>query len=127
MLHTTSASASFEAPLPSRSSDHDHNNDDPMMAEEFLKAEDDVPVSAPVSGIGMSAAEELADWKKVYEEFVRVKRDCGEATDGLTFDKFKGTLERNKAALVARHACSFVKFSVYVKDGKAALKASPVK
>jgi len=44
MLHTTSASASFEAPLPSRSSDHDHNNDDPMMAEEFLKAEDDVPI-----------------------------------------------------------------------------------
>ena len=44
-----------------------------------------------------------------------------------TFDKFKATLERNKAALVERHACTRVKFTVYEKDGKAALKASPIK
>jgi hypothetical protein len=82
---------------------------------------------APVSGAVLSPADELAEWKKVYEEFVQMKRKCGESTEGLTFEKFKGTLERNKAALVSRHACSFVKFSVYEKDGKAALKASPVK
>ncbi len=79
------------------------------------------PMSAPSPG------DELADWKLVYEEFVKVKKQCGENTDGLTFDRFKGTLERNKAALVARHSCSAVKFTVYVKDGKAALRASPVK
>jgi len=56
-----------------------------------------------------------------------VKKQCGEPTSALSFEKFKGTLQRNKEALVARHACTRVKFTVYVKEGKAALKASPVK
>ncbi|MEO7327230.1 MAG: MXAN_5187 family protein, partial [Minicystis sp.] len=71
--------------------------------------------------------DELDDWRKVYEEFLGLKRQCGEPTATLTFEKFKGTLQRNKDALVARHNCSRVKFTVYVKEGKAALKASPVK
>ncbi len=71
--------------------------------------------------------DELSDWRRVFEEFVALKNQCGESTASLTFDKFKGTLQRNKDALVARHGCSRVKFTVYVKDGKAALKASPVK
>jgi hypothetical protein len=66
-------------------------------------------------------------WRGVFAEFVKTKEQCGEPTEGFTFEKFRGTLERNKAALVSRHQCSAVKFTVYVKDGKAALKASPVK
>jgi hypothetical protein len=71
--------------------------------------------------------DEVADWRRVYEDFVALKKQCGEETSTLTFEKFKGTLQRNKDALVARHNCSRVKFTVYVKEGKAALKASPVK
>jgi hypothetical protein len=71
--------------------------------------------------------DELADWRKVFEEFLAMKRQCNEPIANLTFEKFKGTLQRNKDALVARHACNRVKFTVYAKDGKAALKASPVK
>jgi hypothetical protein len=71
--------------------------------------------------------DEIADWRRVYEDFVALKKQCGEETSTLTFEKFKGTLQRNKDALVARHNCSRVKFTVYVKEGKAALKASPVK
>jgi hypothetical protein len=70
---------------------------------------------------------ELVEWQKVYEDFVALKKQCGEPTVGLTFDKFKGTLQRNKDALVQRHGVTRVKFTVYVKEGKAALKASPVK
>lgn len=71
--------------------------------------------------------DELADWRKVFEEFLSLKQKCGEDTAALTFEKFKGTLQRNKDALVQRHACTRVKFTVYEKEGKAALKASPVK
>ena len=71
--------------------------------------------------------DEVADWRRVYEEFLALKKQCGEDTSSLTFEKFKGTLQRNKDALVARHSCNRVKFTVYVKEGKAALKASPVK
>ncbi|WP_437632611.1 MXAN_5187 family protein [Sorangium sp. So ce854] len=81
--------------------------------------------AAPQDGAG--DPDELAEWNAVYEEFLSVKQQCGEPTNALTFEKFKGTLQRNKDALVARHNCSRVRFTVYVKDGKAALKASPVK
>ncbi len=76
---------------------------------------------------GAAPFDEMADWRKVYEEFLALKQQCGEPINSLTFDKFKGTLQRNKDALVARHNCTRVKFTVYVKEGKAALKASPAK
>lgn len=72
-------------------------------------------------------ASEEEEWKKTYDEFLAMKKQCGEPTSGLTFDKFKVTLQRNKDALISRHGVTRVRFTVYVKDGKAALKASPVK
>jgi hypothetical protein len=68
-----------------------------------------------------------AEWQAVYEEFIRTKRECGEATDGLTFEKFQQTLKKNRDALIQRHGCKRVKFSVYVKEGRASLKATPVR
>jgi hypothetical protein len=82
------------------------------------------PEPAPTPGDDF---DELSDWRRVYEEFIALKKQCGEDAGSLTFEKFKGTLQRNKDALVARHNCVRVKFTVYVKEGKAALKASPVK
>jgi hypothetical protein len=71
--------------------------------------------------------DEATEWKRVYEEFVRLKKECGEPTDGISFEKFKNTLRKNRDQLLQRHACKSVRFSVYVKEGKAALKASPVR
>jgi hypothetical protein len=85
-----------------------------------------VVVPAPQAA-GDGEFDEIADWRRVYEEFLSLKQQCGEDTGSLTFEKFKGTLQRNKDALVQRHGCARVKFTVYVKEGKAALKASPVK
>jgi len=70
--------------------------------------------------------DELTEWQKVYEDFIAMKEQCGEPTTGMTFEKFKSTLQRNKDALVQRHGVTRVKFTVYAKEGKAALKASPV-
>ena len=50
-----------------------------------------------------------------------------EPTDGLTFEKFQQTLKKNRDALMQRHGCKRVKFSVYVKEGRASLKATPVR
>jgi hypothetical protein len=74
-----------------------------------------------------AATEEGAEWLGVYEDFLRTKRQCNEPTDGLTFEKFQHTLRKNRDALIQRHGCKRVKFSVYVKDGKASLKATPVR
>ncbi|HSC88082.1 MAG TPA: MXAN_5187 family protein [Polyangiaceae bacterium] len=78
-----------------------------------------------------AAVEEVADpeaeWRAVYEQFVVTKQQCGEPTEGFTYDKFRQTLVKNQEALVARHGAAEVKFSVYVKEGRAALKATPVR
>ena len=74
-----------------------------------------------------AAKDENAEWMSVYEDFVRTKKECGESTDGLTFEKFSHTLKKNRDALIERHGCKRVKFSVYVKEGRASLRATPVK
>jgi hypothetical protein len=74
-----------------------------------------------------TATDPAAEWHQVYEEFLRTKRECNEPTDGLTFEKFQQTLKKNRDALMQRHGCKRVKFSVYVKEGRASLKATPVR
>jgi Double sensory domain of two-component sensor kinase len=71
--------------------------------------------------------EEDAHFHHVFDDFVETKRSCGESTVGLTPVKFLQKLRDNKNALVAKHGCRTVRFSVYVKDGKAALKATPIR
>jgi hypothetical protein len=80
---------------------------------------------APLSGWGSGAPDE-SEWRGVFDDFVALKQQCGEKIDGFTFEKFQTTLRKNRDALVQRGA-KRVKFSVYVKDGRAALKANPIK
>jgi hypothetical protein len=87
-----------------------------------------VPAELMAQATGESAsAPEPAEWLSVYDDFVRMKKQCGESTDGLTFEKFAMTLKKNRDALIERHGCKRVKFTVYTKDGRASLKATPVK
>ena len=66
-------------------------------------------------------------FKQVYEQFLAVKKSCNENTAGLTYQKFAEKLVKNRDDLMAKTGCKEVRFTVYVKDGKAALKATPVK
>lgn len=105
------------------------------MADQVLgKDEDEQTMVAQPSadliaatGGGPGVQDPAAEWHAVYEEFLKVKRECGEPTDGLTFEKFQQTLKKNRDALMQRHGCKRVKFSVYVKEGRASLKATPVR
>lgn len=85
------------------------------------------PGVAGAPAAGDVAAERAAEWMRVYEDFVALKEQCGESTEGFTYEKFEQTLRKNEETLVQRHGAARVKFSVYVKEGKAALKASPLK
>jgi hypothetical protein len=71
--------------------------------------------------------EEEAHFRHIFDDFMDKKRECGEPTGGMTRDKFLQKLRDNKAVLVTKHHCRTVRFSVYIKDGKAALKATPVR
>jgi hypothetical protein len=81
-------------------------------------------VAAP-AGFFDSATD--ATFRDVYSQFVAAKQACGESISGITFDKFAEKLRRNRDELMSRTGCRDVQFRVYVKDGKAALKATPVR
>jgi hypothetical protein len=105
-------------PPPSPSSDDE---------DETMVGAAPAEVLARATGELRAQSDENAEWLSVFDDFIRTKKQCGEATDGLTFDKFSHTLKKNRDALVARHGCKRVRFSVYVKEGRASLKATPVK
>ena len=68
-----------------------------------------------------------AHWEAVYHEFVEVRARCGEARDPVPYERFRQKLESNRAQLVTKYGCRSVRFQVHVKDGRAALKATPVR
>ena len=67
-----------------------------------------------------------AELHQVYQDFIDTKQRCGEPIEGVSYDKFVGKLKANRAQLLTRYACKTVRFQVYIKDGKAALKATPI-
>jgi hypothetical protein len=80
-----------------------------------------------VAGYGGEDDADAAYFREIFGEFVNVKKQCGESVESLTFAKFSRKLAANRDALIAKHGCKTVKFQVYVRDGKAALKASPIR
>jgi hypothetical protein len=78
-------------------------------------------------GLPSASGSEEIHFKDIFEQFVKTKKQCGESTVGLTIEPFAEKLRKNIVDLKSRYKCSSVKFQVYVKNGKAALKATPIK
>ncbi len=82
----------------------------------------------PAAAVGNGAGfDEDAHFREVYEQYVAVRKQCGESTESLTFDKFGMTLRKTRDQIVEKQGVKTVRFSVQVKEGKAALKAQPIK
>jgi hypothetical protein len=96
--------------------------DDELIDEPSAPA---VLPAAPSSAPGGSRVDPY--FKQVFDQFIAVKKSCSESIAGLTYDKFAEKLIRNRDELRSKTGCREVRFTVYVKDGKAALKATPVK
>lgn len=118
----------------------------PVQPPPPLRLDDDLlavpPPAAPQSSVPVMAARTApassppppgfdgsseAYFRNVYAQFIAAKQACGESVVGVTFEKFSEKLRKNREELMSRAACRDVSFTVYVKDGKAALKASPVR
>ncbi|MEM9461845.1 MAG: MXAN_5187 family protein [Myxococcota bacterium] len=86
------------------------------------------PPSPPVAAASPAASDRESYYRGVYDEFLRVKAQCGEPTDKLSFEKFAQKLTKNTSDIMKKKpGVTDVQFTVYVKDGKAALKAKVVK
>jgi hypothetical protein len=103
----------------------------PRPAPKVTDASPKVPVSAKEDSAAptpdTAGTPRDAHYREVYKRFVEVRLECGEPTDDLTYDKFIAKLAQSRDAVMSKYACSDVRFQVYVKNGKAALKATPVK
>ncbi|MCU0690453.1 MAG: hypothetical protein MUF54_03540 [Polyangiaceae bacterium] len=115
-----------EPPPAADPSESDGDGDDDATVVSAVPPEI-LEASATGAHRAVKEADEIAEWHNIFEEFVRTKKQCNEATAGLTFEKFQNTLRKNRDQLISKTGCKRVRFSVYVKDGRAALKASPVR
>jgi hypothetical protein len=77
------------------------------------------------AGAGPASAEEPQ--RELFASYVAAREQCGQGTAGLTSEQFARLLRTQEEAIRARYACQAVRFRVVVEDGKAKLKASPVK
>jgi hypothetical protein len=121
MVQASAAQATAKkpaAPVPPPPIDEDEDDGATMVAR--------VPDELLRKSQSDAGAEET-HFKEVFQQFLETKRSCGEPVVGLTYDKFVVTLRKNKEQIVAKHGAAKVRFTVYVKEGKAALKATPLK
>ncbi len=94
----------------------------PAVQAEHAPAPAHLPADAAINGSDVEP-----EWMQVYNDFVRIKQDCGEATEGFTFERFSQELRKNRDKLRRDHGVQRVHFSAYVKQGRAALKAKPIR
>src|SRR4051812_38701741 len=78
---------------------------------------------------GAEAQESEADeahFRETFDRFLELRRETGEASN-VSYEKFAAKLRRNREELMERHHAKDVRFSVYLKDGRAAIKASALR
>ena len=64
----------------------------------------------------------------MFTKFAELRAVCGEPTNDLTYERFLGTLHKHRDQILqSRPDAKGVRFTVYEKGGKAALKAAPRK
>jgi len=76
-------------------------------------------VGAPKADAGPDA-----DLRRVYDEFQEARRRLGEHGE-VPFDRFAARLRASRDQLMQKMGLRAVRFEVYVKEGKAAVKATP--
>jgi hypothetical protein len=100
----------------------------PAAAAPAAKPPAAAPKPNPLPLQGSNDNADTADhYREVFRQYLSVRKDCGESTDGLSFEKFELTLNKTRDQVLQKHPARDVRFTVYVKEGKAALKAAPVK
>jgi len=102
--------------------------EEPAPAPPPEAAPEPAPAEPPAEeGAVELAASDEEHWRVVYQEFITARKGSGESVEGVTYERFRLKLKENRDQLVAKYACKTARFQVYLKQGRAALKASPVR
>ena len=65
-------------------------------------------------------------YKTAYDKFMDARQKCGQSTD-LSYDALKKSLNNQVRSIKSKFKCERVKFRVSIEDGKAKMKAIPIK
>ena len=65
--------------------------------------------------------------QRVYQDFINARRFCGESVDGLAYERIRAKLLAEAPKIAEKAQTSRVDFQVVIRDGRAVLKAVPVK
>lgn len=65
--------------------------------------------------------------QRVYNEYLKSRRETGEGAGNLDFEHFVSQLERQKKSILEKYHCRDVDFAVSVEGGRAKVKARIVK
>lgn len=65
-------------------------------------------------------------YRSVYDQLIEARRKTGQATN-ISFDSIQSTLQKQEKAIKAQYGCDSVRFKVSIQDGKAKMKAVPVR
>jgi hypothetical protein len=106
-------------------------NDDKSVSVAFKLDAMGPPIRSANANAGTGAyalPDEEGHFRDVFTKFVEMRNSCGEATHDLTYERFLGTLHKHRDQILqSRPDAKGVRFTVYAKEGKAALKAAPRK
>ena len=76
----------------------------------------------PLSFVCVDAHRDVETIKNLYESLIKAKRQCGEATEDLSFARFHSLIASKTDGLKERSGCERVRFSVTVQDGHVSFK-----
>ena len=84
-------------------------------------------VEATTSPSALAGDPDHAHFSQVFDTYVALRQKLGESIVGLSLEKFAAKLQSNRQQIVSKHNCRTAHFTVYEKDGKAAIRAVPVR
>ena len=91
------------------------------------RAAPEAPPAEPELSLEEPADPDEAHFQETFRQFVEMRQQTGEPADRVSYEKFVAKLRKNREELLAKHNARGVRFSVYMKDGRAAIKASAIR
>ncbi len=98
----------------------------PTITDPYAKREEPAPTPEPEQPATPEVEAEEEHWREVHAQFLEVRARCNEPGT-LSFERFAERLRKNRETLLVKHGCRDVRFTVFEKEGKAAIKATPVR
>lgn len=99
-----------------------------FMSGNFASVSGSFPgVSGSYPSVMGSRASLDPEFRGLFDSYQAARKACGESTDKHTHAKFLERVLKNREEIIAKTGCKDVSFEAIIKEGKASLKATPIR